>query len=173
MNYKAKLNEIQALVLDVDGVLTDSSVILMPDGSMTRTMNTRDGYALQLAIKKGYPIAVITGGKDESVKKRLNGLGITDIYLGSSYKKDDLEDFLAKYDLDADHVAYMGDDIPDLEVMHMVGLPCCPKDAAPEIRTMALYVSQVNGGKGCVRDIIEQWLKVQNNWSEDPTVTST
>lgn len=172
MNYKSKLNDIKALVLDVDGVLTDSNIILMPDGSMTRMMNTRDGYAMQLAVKKGFPMAIITGGKDESVKKRLNGLGITDVYLGSSYKKDDFEDFLFKYDLKAEDVAYMGDDIPDLEVMQMVGLPCCPKDAAPEVRNIALYVSQLNGGKGCVRDIIEQWLKVQNKWSEDQQVTS-
>lgn len=172
MNYKSKLNHIKALVLDVDGVLTDGSVILMPDGSLSRSMNVRDGYAIQLAVKKGYPIGVITGGKDETVKKRLNGLGVTDIYLASSHKKEDFEDFLYKYDLKADEVAYMGDDIPDLEVLNMVGLPCCPKDAAPEIRNMALYISQINGGKGCVRDIIEQWLKVQNNWTEDSDVTS-
>lgn len=167
MNYKTKLNEIKAVVLDVDGVLTDGSVILMPDGSLTRVMNTKDGYALQLAVKKGIHVAIITGGRDETVKERLNGLGITDVYLNSHDKKEDLDDFLFKYNLKADEVAYMGDDIPDLEVMHMVGLACCPKNAVPEVRNTAAYISQIEGGKGCVRDILEQLMKVQGLWNED------
>lgn len=167
MNYKSKLNEIKAVVLDVDGVLTDGSLILMPDGSMTRVMNTKDGYAMQLAVKKGIYLGVITGGRDETVKSRLNGLGITDVYLNSHYKKEDLEDFMFKYGLKADEIAYMGDDIPDLEVMQMVGLPCCPKNAVPEVRNNSLYISQIEGGKGCVRDILEQLMKVQGLWNED------
>lgn len=173
MNYKSKLNEIKAIALDVDGVLTDGSLILLPDGSMTRTMNTRDGYALQLAVKKSIPIAVITGGRDQMIKSRMRYLGITDVYLGSHNKLEDFQDFLDKYQLQADEVAYMGDDIPDLEVMKLVGLACCPKDAAPEIQEISLYISQKEGGKGCVRDIIEQLLKVQGKWTEDVEVTSS
>lgn len=173
MNYKSKLNEIKAFVFDVDGVLTDGSLILLPDGSMTRTMNTRDGYALQLAVKKDVPIGVITGGKDQMIKSRMRYLGITDIYLASQNKLEDFQDFLDRYQLKPEEVAFMGDDIPDLEVMKMVGLACCPKDAAPEIQEISLYISQKEGGKGCVRDIIEQWLKVHGKWTEDVNVTSS
>lgn len=172
MNYKSKLNEIKAVVLDVDGVLTDGSIVLMPDGNMSRIMNTKDGYAMQLAVKKGIHLCIITGGRDQTVKSRLNGLGITDVYLGSHYKKEDFEDFLYKYDLKPEDVAYMGDDIPDLEVMQMVGLACCPKNAVPEVRDASLYISQVDGGKGCVRDILEQLLKVQGKWNDDFTTKS-
>ena|SRR5690606_9298151 len=173
MNYKSKLNDIKAVVLDVDGVLTDGSLILLPDGSMTRTMSIRDGYAIQLAIKQNFPIAIISGGRELAVKERMNYLGVTDVYLGSRHKVDDFYDFLSKYNLKASEVAYMGDDIPDMEVMNMVGLPCCPKDAAPEIRKLSLYVSQKDGGKGCVRDILEQLLKVHGKWSDDVDVSST
>lgn len=167
MNYKSILNQIKAVILDVDGVLTDGSLILLPDGNMTRTMNTRDGYAMQLAVKKGIPIAVITGGRDESVRERLRYLGITDVYLNSHNKLEDYDDFLHKYQLSPEEIIYMGDDIPDLEVMQLVGLPCCPKNAAPEVRNIALYISQIDGGKGCVRDILEQLLKVQGKWMHD------
>lgn len=173
MNYKSKLNDIKAVILDVDGVLTDGNIILLPDGSMTRTMNTRDGYAMQLAVKHNFPICIITGGNDQMVKERMNYLGITDVYLGSQHKIDDFNHFLAKYNFKPEEVAYMGDDIPDLEVMGMVGLPCCPKDAASEIRKISLYISQKEGGKGCVRDILEQLLKVHDKWTEDSDVSST
>lgn len=173
MNYKSKLNDIKAVVLDVDGVLTDGSLVLMPDGSMTRTMNTRDGYAMQLAIKQGFPMGIITGGNDDAVKQRMNYLGITDVYMASRHKIDDFNDFLATYDLSADEVIFMGDDMPDYEVMQMVGLPCCPKDAAPEIRQISLYISQKNGGQGCVRDILEQLLKVHGKWTEKTDVSAT
>ena len=172
MNYKSKLNQIKAVVLDVDGVLTDGSVILMPDGSMIRTMNTRDGYAMQLAVKQGYHIAIISGGNDESVRSRLRYLGITDVYLASQNKTEDFEDFLFKYGLKAEEVMYMGDDIPDLAVMKLVGLPSCPRNAAPEVRQRSLYVSQIDGGKGCVRDILEQMMKVQGKWYNDTEVKS-
>ncbi|MDO5655456.1 MAG: HAD-IIIA family hydrolase [Flavobacteriaceae bacterium] len=172
MNYKSKLNEIKAIVFDVDGVLTDGSVLILPDGNMSRSMNTRDGYAMQLAVKMNYPVGIITGGRDMGVVSRLNNLGITDIYTGSHNKIEDFKDFLFKYHLQASEVLYMGDDIPDLEVMKMCGLPCCPKDAAPEIRKISLYISQIQGGKGCVRDIIEQLLKVQGNWENDTQTTS-
>lgn len=172
MNYKTKLNTIKAVVLDVDGVLTDGSVILLPDGSMTRTMNTRDGYAMQLAVKRGIHIGIISGGRDEAVRSRMNYLGVTDVYLGSSDKTEDFEDFLSKYGLKSEEVMYMGDDIPDIEVMMQVGLPSCPKNAAPEVRKIAMYISQIEGGKGCVRDILEQLLKVQGKWDNDTEIPS-
>lgn len=172
MNYKTKLKQIKAVLLDVDGVLTDGTVTLMPDGSMSRSMNTRDGFAMQLAVKKGIIIGIITGGKDPMVTKRLNNLGITDVYLNSSDKKDDFENFLYKYDLKKDEIIYMGDDIPDLAVFNLVGLACCPNDAAPEVRKSCEYISPINGGKGCVRDIIEQMLKVQGKWIEFDKIKS-
>lgn len=173
MNYKTKLQDIRAMVFDVDGVLTDGKIMLMPDGSMTRSMNVHDGYAMQLALKKGIHIGIITGGRDPQVVERLKKLGITDIYLGSSYKKEDFEDFLYKFNLKADQVLYMGDDIPDIEVMEMSGLACAPQDARPENRDIADYISPINGGAGCVRDIIEQLLKVQGLWMNDQKIQST
>lgn len=163
-NFKTLLTNVKAFVFDVDGVLTDGSVTLMPDGEQVRIMNIKDGYALQLAIKKGYKIAIISGGRSEMVRKRLNGLGITDVYLGISDKTDAFKEFLEIYELNASNILYMGDDIPDHEVMKRVGVPTCPKDAAPEIRNISLYVSDKNGGKGAVRDVIEQVMKVQGCW---------
>ncbi len=166
-NFKSKLPRIKAFIFDVDGVLTNGSVTLMPDGEQVRMMNIKDGYALQLAVKKGYKVAIISGGRSEMVRKRLNGLGITDIYLGSHTKMVQYEEFLMQYDLQADEVLYMGDDIPDYEVMRHVGVATCPKDSAPEIKNICIYISDKNGGKGAVRDVIEQVLKVQDNWMND------
>ena len=131
-----------------------------------RTMNTKDGYALQYAVKRGYPIGIITGGKTESVALRFRGLGITDIYLGSSYKLDDFKDFLFKYDLKPEDILYMGDDLPDYEVMTKVGMSCCPSDAVEEIKSVAHYISPFAGGKGCVRDVIEQVLRLHGRWMD-------
>lgn len=166
-NFKSRLTRVKAFIFDVDGVLTDGSVTLLPDGEQVRMMNIKDGYALQLAVKKGYKIAVISGGKSEMVRKRLNGLGITDVYLGSHTKVDQYTDLLALYDLRPEEILYMGDDIPDYEVMRHVGVPTCPKDSAPEIKNICIYISDKNGGRGAVRDVIEQVLKVQNNWMDD------
>lgn len=166
-NFKSKLPQIKAFIFDVDGVLTNGSVTLMPDGDQVRIMNIKDGYALQLAIKKGYKVAIISGGHSEMVRKRLNGLGITDVYLGSHTKMIQYEEFLMQYDLRAEQVLYMGDDIPDYEVMRQVGVPTCPKDSAPEIKNICIYISDKNGGKGAVRDVIEQVLKVQDKWMND------
>lgn len=164
MSYKEKLNNIKTVILDVDGVLTDGSLILLPTGEMVRTMNTRDGYAMQLAIKQGIKIAVITGGRDEAVVSRLKYLGLTDIYINKRDKVDAFQDLLFSYGLDLDEIAYMGDDYPDLAVMNLVGLPCCPNDACMDVRKASEYISPENGGKGCVRDLLEQILKVQNKW---------
>jgi 3-deoxy-D-manno-octulosonate 8-phosphate phosphatase (KDO 8-P phosphatase) len=166
-NFKTKLTRVKAIVLDVDGVLTDGSVTLMPDGEQVRVMNIKDGYALQLAVKKGYKVAIISGGRSEMVRKRLNGLGITDVYLGAHTKIDVYKELLEIYSLTDDDILYMGDDIPDYEVMKRVGVPTCPNDAAQEIKDICLYISYNKGGKGAVRDVIEQVMKVQNNWFDD------
>lgn len=166
-NFKTRLTRVKAFIFDVDGVLTDGSVTLMPDGEQVRVMNIKDGYALQLAVKKGYKVAIISGGRSEMVRKRLNGLGITDIYLGAHTKMEQYTELMELYNLRPDEVLYMGDDIPDYEVMKHVGVPTCPKDSAPEIKNICIYISDKRGGKGAVRDVIEQVLKVQNNWMDD------
>lgn len=165
-NFKEGLKKIKAFVFDVDGVLSSPEVFLHPSGELMRSMNTKDGYALQHAVKRGYPIAIITGGKTIAVGERFRGLGITDIYLGSSYKVDDFTDFLLKYDLKAEEVLYMGDDLPDYEVMKKSGLSCCPADAVEEIKSVAQYISPCNGGKGCARDVIEQVLRLHGRWMD-------
>lgn len=163
-NFKTKLNRVKVFIFDIDGVLTDGSVILMPDGEQLRSMNIKDGYALQHAVKEGYKIGVISGGKSESVRKRLNGLGVYDVYLGIHHKIEAFDEFLLTYDIKADEVLYMGDDIPDYEVMKRVGVATCPNDAVEEIKGVSIYVSDKNGGKGCVRDVIEQVMRVQGKW---------
>lgn len=167
MNYKEKLNFIKAFVFDVDGVLTDGK-ILLKDGTMSRSMNTKDGFAMQFAVKQGFPICIITGGRDESVVERFKGLNITDIYLNSHHKIEDYEDFKSKYQFNDEDILYVGDDLPDYEVMTKVGVAACPCDACWEIKTIASYVSPIKGGNGCVRDVIEQTLKVQGKWFKIP-----
>lgn len=164
MNYKEKLARCTTFCFDVDGVFTDNVVYLTDAGEQMRTANVKDGYAVQLAVKKGFRIAIISGGKNEMVRKRFEGLGVTDIYLGSSEKEKVFDAFLTKYDLDANDVVYMGDDIPDYAVMKRVGLAVAPADAAPEIKGIAHYVSPKNGGQGCVRDVLEQALKMHGFW---------
>lgn len=165
-NLKEKLKDVKAFAFDVDGVYSPSNVILHPTGQPMRSMNIKDGYATQLAVKKGYPIAIITGGRSRAVKTRFKNLGVTDIYLNSYVKIDAFEDFKHKYSLNAENILYMGDDLPDYEVMKRVGFPTCPSDAAEEIKAISIYISDRNGGYGCVRDIIEQVLKLQNNWMD-------
>lgn len=163
-SYKEKLPHIKAFIFDVDGVFTDNTVYLHPSGEMLRSMNTKDGYAVRSAVDKGYIIGIITGGASPSVKARLEGLGVKDVYLGIHHKMDTLNKFLADNQLDPEECMYMGDDIPDYEVMRKVGLAAAPQDACPEIKGISHYVSPYDGGKGCVRDIIEQTLRVQNKW---------
>lgn len=152
------------MAFDVDGVLSADMVTLHPSGEPMRTINIKDGYALQLAVKHGYHIAIITGGRTEAVRIRYAGLGITDLYLGSSVKIHDYNDFIAKYNLKNEEVLYMGDDIPDVEIMRHCGLPCCPADAAPEIKALSRYISHNPGGYGCGRDVVEQVMKAQGKW---------
>jgi 3-deoxy-D-manno-octulosonate 8-phosphate phosphatase (KDO 8-P phosphatase) len=165
-----QFKNINTIVLDVDGVLTDGTLLIMPGGLMVRRMNIKDGYALQLAVKKGYHIAVISGGDSIEVKDRLHKLGITDVYMKVQDKLAVLKEYLILNGLDASSTAYMGDDMPDYDVMKEIGLPSCPADAAVEIKTLSAYVSPLNGGAGCVRDLIEKIMRVRGDWSEDTTV---
>lgn len=166
MNQLEVFREIKTFIFDVDGVLTDSNILVMENGRLLRTMNIRDGYAIQLAVKEGYRIIIITGGKDQGVKDRLHRLGIAehDIYLGAHNKLEIYEDLIDVEGLSESSILYMGDDMPDYPVLRRVGMPTCPANAAPEIKTVARYVSPYDGGKGCVRDVIEKVLKLHDQW---------
>ena len=166
-SYKEYLNQITTFIFDVDGVMTDGSLIIDSQGEMLRTMNVKDGYALKTAINKGFNMCIISGGTNEGVRSRLKALGVSNIHLGAHAKMDFLNEYLTKNNIKAENVLYMGDDIPDYPVMQLVGLPCCPQDAVKEIKEVAKYVSHKKGGKGCVRDVIEQVLKVQGKWMQD------
>lgn len=166
-NYKELLKEINTFIFDYDGVLTEGLVMLTEKGEPLRTANVRDGYALQLAMKKGYRIAVISGGKSNSVLNRLTSLGITDVFLGVEHKMVVFDRYLYHNNIDPAQVLYMGDDIPDFHVMKKAGVAACPADAAEEIRSISDYISHFDGGRGCVRDIIEQVMKLQKNWMND------
>ena len=166
-NIKGKLKPIKAFILDVDGVLTDGKVITMPDGDQLRSMNIKDGYALQHAVKKGYHVSIISGGTSESVRLRLNGLGIKEVNLGCKNKISVFEELKSKFNLDREEILYMGDDIPDYKVMQAVGFAACPKDAADEIKSISHYISPKKGGEGCVRDLIEQVLRLHEKWFDE------
>lgn len=172
MNLLSLFKSIQLFVLDIDGVLTDGNLLVLNDGQMARSMNIKDGYALQLAIKKGYDILVISGGKDDAVKTRLQKLGVKEVYMSVLNKKELLQKYVTETNLGWPQVLYMGDDIPDLEPMQMVGLACCPADAVAEIKAISHYISPVDGGRGCVRDIIEKVMKLNNHWNADDSIAS-
>lgn len=163
-SYKEIMPQITTFMFDVDGVLTNSLVHISSNGELTRLMNTKDGYAMKTAIMQGFNICIISGGKNEGVKKRLEALGIKDIYLGAHSKVELFEDYISKNNIKPEEILYMGDDIPDYPVMKLVGLATCPKDAVTEIQKISNYISQKKGGTGCVRDVIEQVLKVQDKW---------
>lgn len=167
INYDLK--RIKALLFDVDGVLSANVIPMSPEGEPMRTVNIKDGYALHLAAQQGVLLGIITGGKTEAVRKRFRALGLADenIYMGSAVKINDYMDFRNRHGLSDDEILYVGDDIPDLEVMRRCGLPCCPKDAAPEIKAVSRYISYADGGYGCGRDIVEQFLKVHGLWMAD------
>lgn len=162
INYD--LNKIRAIIFDIDGVLSAETITMGPDGLPLRTVNIKDGYAIQLAMKLGLRIIIITGANTPSVRVRYEGLGVEDVCLGCTVKIETYDSLLAKYGLTDEEVMYMGDDIPDLEIMRRVGCPVCPKDACPEIRDVSLYVSDRKGGYGCGRDVIEQVLRAQGKW---------
>ena len=165
INYDLK--KIKAIIFDVDGVLSSETVVLASDGEPLRTVNIKDGYAIQLAQKVGMRIVILTGGNTKAVRLRYERLGVEDIYMQCAVKIKTYEEFVGKYQLRDEEVLYMGDDIPDYEVMQLVGCPVCPADAAPEIKAISRYVSPFVGGQGAARDVIEQVLKAQGQWMSD------
>ncbi len=165
INYD--LRKIRAMVFDVDGVLSTETIALSLDGTPCRTVNIKDGYAMQLAVRMGLHVGIITGASVEAVARRYRGLGVEDIYLGAAVKVETYKQFINKYSLLDSEVLYMGDDIPDYEVMRRCGCPCCPADAVPEIKEVSLYVSHKEGGRGCARDVMEQVLRAQGKWMAD------
>ena len=162
INYD--LQKIRAIIFDIDGVLSSETITLSAEGEPLRTVNIKDGYAIQLAIKLGLRIVIISGARNQSVRVRYEGLGVEDIYLGCAVKIETYDGILRKYGLVDEEVMYMGDDIPDLEIMRRVGCPVCPNDACSEIKEVSLYVSDRQGGCGCGRDVIEQTLRAQGKW---------
>ncbi|WP_055448581.1 KdsC family phosphatase [Lacinutrix mariniflava] len=164
-SYKEYLANINTFIFDVDGVLTDGSLTITATGDMLRTMNVKDGYALKQALNKGYNVCIISGGTNEGVKTRLENLGISDVFLGAHNKIEHYNKYILDKNIDPKNVLYMGDDIPDIPVMKLVGLPTCPQDAVQEVKQISKYISHKKGGKGSVRDVIEQVLKVKNDWN--------
>lgn len=172
--FLEKIKLIKAFIFDVDGVLTDGIVHVTETGEQLRQFNIKDGYALQLAVKRGYRVAVITGGRSAGVRQRLKGLGISDIFMEVDSKIEVFNQFLNNNNLHTEQVLYMGDDIPDYQVMQLAGLPVCPADAVEEIKSLSSYISSRDGGKGCVRDVIEKVLKIQNQWNDpNPSAKDT
>ena len=166
MNELENFADITTFVFDVDGVLTNSQLLVLENGKLLRHMNVRDGYAIKRAVNMGYKVAIITGGKSQGVVTRLRNLGVVDIYYGISDKVEAYREFMYLYDdeIDYENVLYMGDDVPDYEVMRLVGMPTCPNDACPEILSIAKYVSHAKGGQGAVRDVIERVLRLKGHW---------
>lgn len=168
---KKLLQDVKAFAFDVDGVFTNGAVMLHPGGEFIRMMNIKDGFAVQHAVKMGYPIAIITGGTSRMVRKRFTSLGVKDIYMKSANKIEAFDAFLSKHQLQPADILYMGDDLPDFEVMKKSGFPACPADAAEEIKNLSFYTSHRNGGEGCVRDVIEQVLRLHGKWMNDFSFT--
>lgn len=163
-NFKQKLAKITTIMFDIDGVVTDGKVLVMDSGEMVRNMNSKDGYAIHLAVSKQYRLAVISGGNNGAIKNALARAGVTDVFIGKHDKLACYLDYLKTHQLSDEEIVYIGDDLPDHEIMSRVGLAVCPADAAQEIKDICLYVSPKKGGEGCIRDIIEQILRVQGKW---------
>lgn len=164
-NFKEDLTKVKAFIFDVDGVFTDNKMYCMADGEQVRAFNGKDGFAIRFALSKGFPIGIISAGKNnEGVVKRLKFLDIEDLYMGSFDKTGALSEFCLKHKISKEDVLYMGDDVPDYPVMVQVGVPTCPADAVAEVKGISKYISQYDGGKGCVRDVIEQVLRAQGKW---------
>lgn len=172
MNVLEHFQDINTFIFDVDGVLTDGSVLLLENGLQARRMNVKDGLALQMAVKNGYKVIIVSGGSSEPIIHRLQYLGLTEINLGLKDKLKFLEAYVAQNNLRWQQILYMGDDLPDIPVLEKVGLPCCPADAAIEVRTISKYISSVNGGYGCVRDVIEKVLKLNDHWKYHTDISS-
>lgn len=163
-NFKEDIARAEAFFFDVDGVFTDGSIVPLADGDFLRAYNAKDGYAVSYAVKEGYRIFIITGGRGDILSKRFTYLGVTELHINASDKVKILKDILERHGLNPQNVIFMGDDLPDLECMKAVGIPVCPADAASEIIEASRYVSEFAGGKGCVRDIIEQVLRAHGKW---------
>ncbi|OQP56951.1 3-deoxy-D-manno-octulosonate 8-phosphate phosphatase [Niastella vici] len=172
MNILDQFKQVTTFVFDVDGVLTDGTLFVFDDGQFVRRMNIKDGFALQLAVKKGFRVAVISGGASDAVTQRLNRLGINDVFMQVTDKKGKLTEYVQQHNLAWSEVLFMGDDIPDYEVMQQVGMPCAPADAAMEIKQIAKYISSLPGGMGCVREVIEKVLKLNNKWELHTDIAS-
>lgn len=166
-NVLELFEKITVFVFDIDGVLTDGMLLVQENGEPLRRMNIKDGYALQLAIRKRYKVWVISGGRSSAVKLRLANLGVTEVYVGVEDKKALLEALMSRYKVAAEQVLYMGDDMPDIAAMQIAGLPCCPQDAAMEVKQLSRYIARQSGGAGCVREVIEKVLKIAGDWNED------
>lgn len=164
MNILELFTPIRTFVFDIDGVMTDGNLLVTDSGDLLRKMNIRDGYATELAVKKGYNVWVISGGRQEAPCIRLKKLGVTEAHFAIPDKKILLQQLFEKYKANPEHTLYMGDDIPDYAVMQLCGLPTCPNDAVPEIKSVAKYISPYAGGSGCVRDVIEKVLKLNGDW---------
>ncbi len=172
LDYKSKLEQIKAFAFDVDGVFTNGMVLVSESGDLLRSYNAKDGHAVRMAAEHGYAVAIITGGSSATIHKRFHPLGVFDIYLKSFYKLPDFEHFCTKYNLQPQEVLFMGDDIPDIDIMRHCGIACCPADAVPEVKAAAHYISSQNGGDACVRDVIMQVMKVQGKWEISPKTVS-
>jgi 3-deoxy-D-manno-octulosonate 8-phosphate phosphatase (KDO 8-P phosphatase) len=172
MNVLDYFKPITTFVFDVDGVLTDGTVLLLDNGVQARRMHTKDGLALQMALRNGYDVVIISGAYSDPVLKRLQYLGITDIYLAIKNKKEFLSKYLEEKKIALEQVLFMGDDLPDLEVLQYVGLSCCPADAVAEVKKISAYIATLGGGHGCVREVIERVLKLNNKWNYNTEITS-
>ena len=172
MNFKSELHKIKAFLFDVDGVMTDGKVLVTADGDLWRTFNAKDGYAIRFAVSQGYKIGIITGGASDTIALRFRRLGVDDIYLCSYDKTADYDDFKKRYGLIDEEIIFMGDDVPDIPVMQACGIPVCPADAVDEVKRISRYISPYGGGSGCVRDVVEQVMKIQGNWRIDSEIPS-
>lgn len=173
MTILADFKQINTFIFDVDGVLTDGNILVLENGEMARRMNVKDGFALQLAAKLGYKIFIVSGSSPSAVKQRLSNLGITEVYFKVKDKKKFILDLSTQYNFTLSKTLFMGDDMPDVPVLDIIGLSSCPCDAVPEIKSRANYISSKKGGEGCVRDVIEKVLKLNDHWNNDIQITST
>ena len=173
MNILSRLGLIKVFVFDMDGVLTDGGLLIQQQGEWLRRMDIKDGYALQLAVKQGYKVVIVSGSESKPVADRLNKLGISEVFMNIKDKEFFLKNYMETNNCQPGEVLFMGDDIPDYGCMRLVGFACCPSDAAPEIRRIASYISSKTGGCGCVRDVIEKALKLNNKWPLHTSVAAT
>ncbi|HET6990143.1 MAG TPA: 3-deoxy-D-manno-octulosonate 8-phosphate phosphatase [Bacteroidia bacterium] len=164
LNFKQRLDKVRAFIFDIDGVLTDGTILFNSDNTTSRRVSAKDGFALQRALHEGFLVAIISAAKDENLKQRFKNLGLTEVYLGAYDKEEKLKEFAAVYNLKEEEILFMGDDLPDLLAMRRAGVPCCPYDAVAEIREICVYVSPLKGGEGCARDVIEQVLRLKKKW---------